>query len=178
MSKFRNSAGQLLTQGLFLEYTSDPKTVLYSVKREPQGDIPSLFQLYMAEKDLSEYKIATKYFESVDHWDKLTATNWFAPIVAVYRRELEQAVKSEALDRIKAEAETGGKNTLAANRYLYEMASPDRPSRGRPSKKQVDQKAREIAQSVQRVSDDAKRLSLDVPPPVAAIPEYGDPLGE
>ena len=157
-SKFRTNQNQRLVKGLFVEYGGS----VYTLKDTDQGDTPSLYRLYMEANDLTEYTFALTHMDSWEHWQMLCSTSWFPEYVDRWRKELEVRTRSEALARLIEEAKAGGKGALAANKFLLERGYLDKATaagRGRPSKKEIQEKALEIAFSDKQVSDDLARLS-------------------
>lgn len=122
---------------------------------------PSLYKLYMAEKDPTEYRFATKHLESWSHWEELCAAAWFKPYVTRWRHELELYIKSLALVNIFEEADhPEGKNFFLANKYLLEKGwvEKDKNTKGRPSKDQIHQAAVDAAKEKGLIDEDYERL--------------------
>lgn len=155
-------ANQLLLQGLFYETTlpSNRENVIYTLKDRDHEGLPSLYRLYMESNDPTEWRFANSYLESWEHWERLTKTNWFKPYVERWRKELEIRMKSESLARIMSEAKTGSKDAFQANKYLLEKGwePKDKSERGRPSKKEINEKAKEIVYESRMIEDDFSRL--------------------
>jgi len=168
-NKFRNVNGARYLRELFFEMTSADKTnVLYTLKDEDHkvGDIiyPSLYKLYMASEDPTEYEFFTKYLDGLEHWERLCEAPWFIPYVSRWRREFDLRMKSRALKRVMTEAKTGSKESLAANRYLIERGwvPKDKNTKGRPSKEDIKKAAIEHAMNVEALNEDAERLGLKI----------------
>lgn len=154
-------------KGLFFETTSSDKTsVVYTLKdwdHTVAGVVyPSLYLLYMAKEDLTEYEFANEYLDGWEHWEMLCNCNWFKPLVARWRKELALKVKARALNRLKAEAASSSKNAFLANRYLIDKGWVEKDTssgRGRPSKKEVQEAANSLAIEERRLEDDFTRLN-------------------
>jgi hypothetical protein len=156
------SNGKRLLRGLFYEWAlSDKSGVTYTLKDQDHKGYPSLRRLYMEASDPTEYTFATTYLDSWDHWEMLCATEWFAPIVARWRRELELKIKSEALARIIKDAkDPNSKTKFTANKFVVEKGweSKEGPSRGRPSKEEIKKAAHEQVSLQTRLDEDLARL--------------------
>jgi hypothetical protein len=163
VSKFRNEVNNSrYTKALFFE-TSFPskETVLYTLKDVDHQGYPSLYLLYMATNDPTEWKFATEYFDGWEHWEMLCECEWFKPLVSRWRRELELRMKSQALARIMAEAKTSSREAFASNKYLLERGwepKEGQNKRGRPSKAEISKAAHEAVTENNRLSSDLVRL--------------------
>ena len=169
--KFRNSSNGRYLKGLFYEMTpADKSSVSYTLKdwdHTVEGVVyPSLYRLYLAQEDLTEYEFANNYLDGWEHWEMLTNTTWFKPYVDRWRKELSLKVKAKALSRLKAEAASSSKNAFVANKFLIEKGWVDTEGsgkgRGRPSKDEVKAAAHEIAISDRRIDEDFARLTKEV----------------
>lgn len=159
---FRGTSGRRYLKGLFYETTlADKSTVVYTLKDHDHEGYPSLYRLYMEEKDPTEYRFASKYLEGYSHWEELCGASWFQPYVARWRRELELYIKSHALVNIFEEADhPEGKNFFNANKYLLERGwiEKEKNTRGRPSKQDIKEAATQLAQEQERIDGDFQRL--------------------
>jgi len=150
-----------LTKGIFYEeLLADKSTCLYTLKDTDHMGYPSLYRLYMETNDPTEWKFATTHLGGWKHWEMLCDCTWFKPYVERWRRELELRMKSQALARIMAEAKTSNKESFSANKYLLEKGwePKDSSKRGRPSKDDIKQAAREELQMNNRISEDFDRI--------------------
>lgn len=163
--------GAWLSRALFLEqyYTSpnpDKESVLFTLQpqdREVDGvTYLSLGRLYIELGDLTEYLFATTYLGGWDHWLHLQQCEWLKPYIAKWRTELELKTQAEALQRMKEEALSDGRNAFQVNRFLVSKgwiakdADPDR--RGRPSKAEIKQEATRMAEKFSKAEEDFKRI--------------------
>lgn len=164
-SEFRLSNRKRLLKGLFWELSdSDKVGVLYTLKEETHMGYPSLSQLYMEENDPTEYRFATKYLESWDHWEKLCECSWFQPYLVKWRKALEMKLKSEALANIIRESrDTKSPSRFTANKFIidrgWEPKEGQTQRRGRPSKEDVRTAAYDLAAIDKRLEEDLARLS-------------------
>lgn len=160
VTRFTNANGKLLVKSLFVEYSKEKG--IYTLDDSDRGDIPSLYRLYMEERDVIEFEFARKYFSDYDHWIQLTQAAFFRDRISKWRRELSLKIQSEALAQILAESRKGTKNSFQINRWLTERGwdqSDKRSNRaGRPSKEQVRTEAHRIAQDEARVNEDFERI--------------------
>lgn len=163
-SKFRNDRGALLTRSLFFETSNKPELAVYTLKdhdHEWDGKkYPSLFKIYMDATDPIEYLFATTNLDSWEHWERLVEASWFAPYVERWRKELELKIKATALLKIAEEAKKGGKDAFTAHRYLLEKKWIPAQShgRGRPSKEEIRKAANEMAETINSLDEDWKRI--------------------
>jgi hypothetical protein len=162
-SRFRSpNGGRRYLKGLFYEMVlADKSTVSYTLKEHDHEGYKSLYRLYMAERDPTEHRFATKYLEGWSHWLELCECTWFKPYIDAWRLELGIMIQSEALVNIFEEAIAPmGKNVFAANKYLIEKGwiPKDTNTKGRPSKEMVKSEAIRIAKEEDRVTADFERL--------------------
>lgn len=177
-TKFRTSSGKLRTRGLFIEVSPDPSNAMYSLGRADHPDgYPSLFLLYISEKDITEYRFAVKYFDSYAHWEAICEAPWFAPHIRAWRAELSALLKSEAFRRIVEAAESTRSESLRANEYILERKWEKAP-KGRPSKEQVEKAATQIATEDARIKKDMERLDIPATPTYSDSPPSSSPQND
>lgn len=162
-SKFRNAQGIRYTKQLFYETARQGEaTILYSLKDRDWAGYPSLYRLYLNEEDPFEYNFAVKYFEGYEHWLMLSEAEWFKPYINRWRSELALKLQSAALVRLRDDAQSGSRSSAASNKYLLERGwkvdATTKNGRGRPSKEQVKDEARRIADLNRSVDEDIARL--------------------
>lgn len=167
MSKFKTEQGRRLTKGLFFEQTlSDKSTVLYTLKEHDHEGYPSLKKLYLETEDPTEYKFACAYLDSYSHWEELCKCSWFQEYLELWRKELELKIKSKALFQIREEAENDlSKSKFTANKFLIEGGWKDKENnsssksrRGRPSKQEINEAAKNMAEEQNLVDEAFKRV--------------------
>jgi hypothetical protein len=162
VNPFKPTSGRRYLKGLFYETTlADKATVVYTLKDHDHEGYPSLYRLYLQEKDPTEYRFASKYLDGYSHWEELCGCSWFRSYLERWRRELELYIKSQALVNIFEEADhPEGKNFFNANKYLLERGwiEKEKNTRGRPSKQDIKEAASAIAQERDRVEDDYERI--------------------
>lgn len=118
---------------------------------------------FVALGDPTGYQWAMKYLESYDHWIALNKAPWFQEQVEIWVNELNQKLKSEAIQRIQriAEESTNETQALAASKYLAERAY-DKSKAGRPSKEQQRGEMKRLVAMAETQSEDAERIGLTV----------------
>lgn len=161
-NQFRTAQGNLKLLSLFYEDIYKPDDAIYTIRdqdKEAKGYLfPSLYKLYMAEADITEYNFANKYFESYQHWRVICESDWFKPYLQRWREELELKVKSEALKEIIAQANSSDpRKRLEASKYLFEKVYVDRGA-GRPSKKKIKEEAMIQARQDKIITEDFERI--------------------
>lgn len=160
---FKNKMGTKFLKELFYETTSaDKSNVVYTLKNEDHLGFPSLYRLYMAYSDPTEYQFAIDNLADWDHWEQLTSCSWFKPYIQKWRREAEIKQKSYALSRVLETATSGSKDSLMANKYLLEKkwVEKDSHGRGRPTKDEILEAAKDIATENSTIREDLLRLGV------------------
>lgn len=163
-NKFRNGSNVRLTKGLFFETADDHTVDLYTLKDVDHlvGDklYPSLYRLYMGMEDVIEYTFAKTYFEGYEHWQMVCSSSWFKEYISRWRKELELKVRSDALLRLREDARSNSRSAQMSNRFLLDRGWDLEvgKGRGRPSKAEVKQAAKEAAE--QKSTDEADYFRL------------------
>lgn len=161
MNKFRTSTGAYREKDLFEEYSSRPELILYNVSRS-DSKFPSLYLLYMAEEDFTEFEFAIKYFESYQHWKRITNSSWFAAHIADWREDLELKIKARNLKSLidKSTDDAGVAKFLLGRKWLDDAQShnPGVNLRGRPSKEEVKNHLRLISSQEKQIEEDYMRI--------------------
>ncbi len=162
MNKFRNFQNVYYERDLFEELSSKPDIVLYTLKRE-DTEYPSLYRLYMELEDFTEFEFAVKYFESFQHWKKISNSSWFAGYISEWREELELKIKARNLKSLirKAEQDSNVAKYLLGNKWV-EQAQEKNPGinlRGRPSKEDIRAHLRLITMDHKEAEKDLERIT-------------------
>lgn len=163
---YTNSMGFRYTKQLFLEMSygipEDQKVCLYTLKDRDHEGYKSLYLLFMACDDPTEWSFATQYLDGWAHWEQLCECSWFKPYVARWRKEKELRDRSLALKKIKeVAADPDHRSYYESNKYL--LNSPWSPKdgkhgRGRPSKEEIKKAAVEASEAQQMAIADLDRL--------------------
>lgn len=167
MPAFRNATGQLILQSLFIEYKYSREYALYTLDTQDKvsGGVtyPSLYKLYMAMSDVTEYHFANKFFESYQHWDMLCKEDFFKKHIFQWRKELELKIKSEALKEIIDQASSENPNKrMEAAKYLYEKVFVgDKTTKGRPSKAEIKRQAQQQLEEANLLEEHRKAVLVN-----------------
>ena len=136
-SKMKTHNGIFRTQSLFLEESyTDQTNVCYCLATQDSvtKGYPSIYRLYIELADPDEFLFATTYFLDMDHWRKITESNFFKPHIERMRADLRLKIKSQALLRIQEEArDPQSKHYFVALKYLADGAYIEKAGKGRPS---------------------------------------------
>jgi hypothetical protein len=158
---FKNASGRYLLKELFFETALNKDNVVYTLKDQEHLGYPSLYEAYMLTDDPTEYSFAIEYLGSWKHWKELSECTWMKEFVSRWREELDIRMKAKALMEIREVAKSG-KDKLPANKYLLEKgweAKPEKATKGRPTKDQINKEAQRIAEDAARVDNDLERLT-------------------
>lgn len=171
-SDLKDSMGRYRTQSLFWEFRfkedEDKYSPLFSLKEYDleKGKVtyPSLKQIYMSYDHIPgfEYEFALDVFGSWDHWSKL-ATETIPEIrntVKGWRDELEIKLKAQAIKSLIAASREDDAKGFNAAKYLADKGYA--PTRGRPSKEEVEREKKIQAGVSKELQEDMERLGLSV----------------
>jgi hypothetical protein len=165
---FRNANNQRYTNALFYEAPGlDKSCVIFTLKdvdhQTTDGrPLKSLYKAYMAEADPTEYYFATRHLDGLEHWENLCGSTFFKPFAERWRRELETKIKSDCINEIqKISQDAEHKSQFAALTFLVNSGWKDKAQnrKGRPSKVQIKEAAREIAETSRRLDEDFARIN-------------------
>lgn len=168
----KDSRGVRRTQSLFWEFRydedGDKYPAYFTIKDydlvKDGVTYYSLKQIYLSYDHIPgyEYEFALDLFDSWDHWD--TISNKTIPKIkneiGRWREELEVKLKSQAIRAIITSSKDTDAKGFNAAKYLAEKGYA--PTRGRPSKDEVE-RTRRIEAGVNRdLEDDMARLGITV----------------
>lgn len=157
-SAFRDSRGNFITQGLFIDFNFDDKFAVYSMSdedREYKGVVyPSLKKLYLEESDPTEYRFANKYLYSWAHWQRICANKILGKQIAEWREELEYKLRAEAVKAMREKAAAG--DTTAA-KWLSDKGW-EGSKRGRPSKAEIAKNKAKEKEFEKEMAEDLSRI--------------------
>lgn len=164
---YKNASGVWLSVQLFIERwyllaeSERGYTPVFSFQgREGYIDCRSTF---IECNDPTGYKWAMKYLNSWDHMDKLLRSQWFVKEFESWVAELEQKLKSEAVQNIMEIAAQPGPQAYLASKYIASHDWKPRPhGRGRPSKEELSGELKRAADMITREEADAERMGLQV----------------
>lgn len=175
-SRMKDSGGRYLTQALFLEHRTEGYDPVFTLKDYDREGLPSFKRLYVALGDPTEYLTALSLLGSWDHWTKLTECSWLQEALSEAREELSIKFRSEAIARIKQDAEKAFSEAtrLAANKFLATegytssedikaaksaaLLKATESKRGRPSKEEVEKRMVEELRQNGTIDNDFERI--------------------
>jgi hypothetical protein len=167
VSDVTNSNGTRLLSGLFVETARNARDGAHYTLKDydytwREKTYQSLYLLYMAEADLTEYAFANKYLADWTHWQLLTECDWFKEYLDRWRNELSLKLKAEALAKVIEESKKPGRDGLSAAKYLLEKGWEPKETggKGRPSKQDIREAANKIATDSRLVNDHLDQLGL------------------
>lgn len=162
-TKFRDSRNRLYTKALFVELAEDNKDrSIYTISRTDRDregiHYDSLYRLFMELSDPTEYVFANKYFENWNHWQMIANVSWFKDEVSDWRKELEVKLRAEALLAVIEKSKSHDRDALTAAKYILDGNWKHQNTKGRPSKDQIREAARDIAEDQNRLDEDYERI--------------------
>ena len=162
-SKFRNEQNVRYLARLFYEAHADKSNTLYTLKEDDHLGYPSFYRLYLELNDPTEYRVATELLEGVDHWNMLCSSDWFQPYLAKMRYALNLKLKSEMVEKVRADAnDPNSKTRTASAKFLIDrgldVVSPDRRKAGRPSKAELQAATKDQTTNRNDIEDDYNRV--------------------
>lgn len=132
-TKFKDSLGRYITQGLFLEPQLDQTFAIFTLQGEDRvykgQTYISLKKLYLEMADPIEYEFATTYLYDWDHWKKMEGNANLLYQISKWREELELKLASEGFRAILDQSE----DNYQASKWLAERGWSKRGA-GRPKK--------------------------------------------
>lgn len=155
----REGKGRPPSISYFIERPNDEYPTLYTLHEEDQGKYKSLKRLYLEEQDLTEYDFATKYIpKGFKAWERLCREPYFKMHLDQWRKELTLKIKAQELKRIMDLARQGGKEGHQASRFLVTKGYIDKDPKGRPSKQEVINETKRLAEYEMTLDEDYDRL--------------------
>lgn len=159
-SKFKDSKGRYIVQGLFLEdsYNADLASFTFDGEdKEYKGRVyPSLKRLYLEHGDPIEYSFARKYLYDWKHWQRLCKNAVVSRHIEEWRNELRLALVSDGVANLMSLADEG---SYQAAKYLAD-AGWEKNERGRPSKEEVEGELKKRADAALEFDNDFQLLQL------------------
>lgn len=139
---YKDVCGRYRTVSLFSEFPTEGYSPIYTLSYQ-SSSLPSLPQLYLSISDPTEYEFAQAAFGSWEQWEKICGNKLLSTYIEKWRAELAVKLKSEALIKLKANAEKGDTGAL---KYLAnEEYKKQKAVRGRPSKEEVEGEKKRMA---------------------------------
>lgn len=173
-SDLKDSMGRYRTQSLFWEFAflnKERENVLeplFTLKDYDlvKGEVtyPSLKTIYMTYDHVPgfEYEFALDVFGSWDHWNKLASETIPAirNTIKEWREELEIKLKAQAIKSLIQTSRIDDVKGFNAAKYLADKGYA--PTRGRPSKEEVEREKKVQAGVSKELEADMERLGLSV----------------
>jgi len=158
-TKFVDSGGRYISQGLFLELGYLP-TAYYTLKEYDhtwEGRLyPSLKKRYLELEDVTEYEFATKYLAGWKHWQKICDNKTVGAHVQEWREELEYKLRSRAAKKMLEQAEGG---SYQATKWLLDRGWATKGA-GRPSSEEKQRHLAIEARIQDEYAGDVQRLKV------------------
>tara|TARA_Y100000034_G_scaffold136090_1_gene210747 strand:- start:1728 stop:2240 length:513 start_codon:yes stop_codon:yes gene_type:complete len=160
--RFKDVMGRYRTQSLFREMSygskEDAPDPLYTLKLvDPQGELPSLYQLYLDCNDPTEYEFAIQAFGEWYHWAVISQLAWMEEHVEKWRAELEIKMRSEAVKVILEETKSG-KGKYNAAKFISDAGWRPK-TKGRPSKEEIKRQTKIAAGIDAAITEDLERIA-------------------
>ena len=174
-SELKDSIGRYRTQSLFWEFAflnQDRDNVLEPIFTLKDYDLkkgkvvyPSLKLIYMSYDHIPgfEYEFAMDVFNSWDHWNKLasdTANKQIRDAITSWREELDIRIKAQAIKALIQSSRIDDSKGFNAAKYLADKGYT--PTRGRPSKEELERHKKVEAGVNKELEEDMARLGLTV----------------
>ena len=175
-SDLKDTLGRLRTQSLFWEWAflNDKRAeanVLEPIFTNKDYDLekdgivyPSLKLIYMSYDHIPgfEYEFALDMFNSWDHWERLASDSNvnIKSMIKSWREELEIKLKASAIKALITASKMDDAKGFNAAKYLADKGYA--PTRGRPSKEEVERETRIQAGVSKDLEADMERLGLKV----------------
>jgi hypothetical protein len=166
-SKYKDKGGRYRTLSLFKE-TIQPMTKrqgytpCFTLTPEDKDELPSLHRLFVEAEDPTEYKFALEVLGSWTQWQMLKECTWFKPYYETWRRELDTRLRSKGVGILKDIASSDKPSSAQAAKWLAEGGwvtdKKVAAKKGRPSKEDVDNELRRMAEAQSELNDDALRV--------------------
>lgn len=147
------------TCALFFEWkekSSCPITPPYTLKTQDHTlhgiTYKSMYLIYMS--CVSEYEAAIKLLGHYPHWKKLADSNWFAPVLAVWREDMARRDAAEAKQILMSMAKDG--NVTAAKAVLAESKGVKPVGKPRGGKRNVKNTPKDVQEFLDEVANQGK----------------------
>jgi hypothetical protein len=168
MEKFQSPSGKFYTRQLFweesIELSSEVRVIdpVFTLYKDKPGLI-NFGKAYVESEDPTGYKVAEELLGGYRLWTVLMQSKWFQAAKKLWDEELDARLASKGFEKIKDLAKNGlPAQQLAAAKYLAngEHRKDHKATKGRPTKAQIEEKAKEEADLQSRYVEDYKRIRL------------------
>jgi hypothetical protein len=167
-NKFRAITGQRRTYQMFHEnwvlraFSDDQSELppLYTLNADVDG-LPNFGKIYVKLRDKTGWKISQSHLEDFEHFQLLLKGRWFQTAKEGWDAQIDAALEAEAVDVVRSIAKDDtNKGQLAAARLLLDYSTKKTPTRGRPSKSEVEGELKRSTEEERTLREDAERLRL------------------
>lgn len=164
----RDDRGMIRTSSLFWESRKDRDTVALWTNKDRDYVVdgvvyPSLKKIYLSYDHTpgAEYEFALDVFGSWEYWVKLTKSS-VRNLIQDWRDEVEIKLKAEAIRAMIVASRSDDAKGVAAAKWLADKGYAPKRTAGRPSTEEVARERKQAAVVNQDLSEDMKRLGLQV----------------
>ena len=163
-NKFLGKGGVRLVRQLFIENDSigENDVAIYTMHREGrmiEGKVyPSLYVLYMQEKDITEARFVSKYLYDWQQWNSIAASSWYRDEIARWRTDLKAKLMGELVDKLIEDAHSDSRSSKSSAKYLVDKLS--KGPKGKPSTAVVPTNEETAQKITHDIAEDVKRLRL------------------
>ena len=161
MNTWKTTGGKWLTKALFFETSLTDDTrhhAIYTLKQEDHevnGETYiSLYKLYMACKDPTEYEFATTYLGGWSHWLMMQKSPDLMKHINIWKEEYIVRSRSVGVKGMFAQADEG---SYQACKYLADEGWV-KEKKGRPTTAQITKEAKAKANVLSMVKNDKRLL--------------------
>lgn len=160
MNKFKDSLNRFITQGLFIELTTDTETAIYTLSDEDKvikgKKYKSLKAEFLLFSDPSGYHFAIEYFYNYAHYKRLLGNTSVKKVIDEWTEELELKLQADAL--LQMVKHSHGEKGQASAKWLAEQGWKKKSRAGRPSKAQVAAEVKRKTALGRLVEEDLVRI--------------------
>ena len=144
--------GRVSWRAMFKQYWNPPFP-------PPIWDIEEFHNVFIEEKDITEYKAAIRLVGSWEKWC-LIKRDWpaFVDMIERWKIELGEKLRSDAMQKLLALLVDSNAQTQASVAKFIVQASWEKKDVGRPSKAEQRKAAKELAQLAAATDDEAERI--------------------
>lgn len=166
-NQFRTPTGKYYTRQLFWEewvtLMLEHRAInpVFTLHKDKPGLI-NFGRAYVESRDPTGYTVSQELLGDYSLWITLMGCRWFVAAKEIWDREMDAAIKSEAMKEIRELSKDGlPAQRLAAAKYLAnkEYRKDNTASKGRPKREDIDRAAKEMAATERDIEEDLKRIS-------------------
>lgn len=150
--------GRKLAKGLFIQYADEYKD--HPSPDVGKYDLDEFHQVFLEERDYTEYKPAIKLVGSWETWCQIKRDcRTFADLVEAWKAELEVKLKSEAMDKLVGLMDGASAPTAASiAKFIVQAAYKKRAGAGRPTNAEIAKQEKDLARKAAETDADGQRV--------------------